>query len=67
MKDQDILKAWRDGEFLDSLSDEQRQALPASPADLPQIDDDALTSVTGGCGGFPTSGFCTPCPPIHCY
>ncbi len=66
MKKQDILNAWRDGEYFDSLTNEQRQALPENPAALPQIDDDVLTSVTGGCA-MPTSGFCSPCPPKVCY
>jgi mersacidin/lichenicidin family type 2 lantibiotic len=67
MKDHDILRAWRDGDYFDSLNEEQRAALPDNPADLPQIEDDVLTSVTGGCGPMPTSGLCSPCPPAHCF
>ncbi len=69
MNNHDILRAWRDGEFLDRLTEEQRAALPTNPADLPQIDDDVLRSVTGSCGCptfCPTSMVCTPCPPMEC-
>ena len=69
MKRNDVIKAWRDGEFFANLSDEERGQLPAHPAALPAIDDDVLNTVTGGCTGFTcqlTSGFCTPCPPFHC-
>lgn len=72
MKKVDVIRAWRDGEYYASLTDEERHALPASPAAQIAIDDDVLCSVTGGCqvsfgGGMcPTSGYCTPCPPYHC-
>lgn len=67
MNKNEILQAWRDGESLDELTAEKRRSLPDNPAALPQVDDDVLQSVTGGCGPLPTSGFCTPCPPKHCY
>ncbi|MCG8458159.1 MAG: mersacidin/lichenicidin family type 2 lantibiotic [Holophagales bacterium] len=71
MKKQDVIRAWRDGELYASLDAEQKSALPANPADLPQLEDAALRSVTGGCsfGGTwcPTSAICSPCPPGECY
>ena len=71
MKKTDILRAWRDADYYASLSNEQRAALPANPAALPEVQDDVLGSVAGGCGpcncGGSTSALCTPCAPIHCY
>ncbi|MCG8458157.1 MAG: mersacidin/lichenicidin family type 2 lantibiotic [Holophagales bacterium] len=70
MKKQDMIRAWRDGEFYADLDAEQKAALPESPAALPSVDDSVLTSVTGGCsfggGACPTSAICTPCPPLVC-
>lgn len=70
MKKKDIIRAWRDGDYYASLTDEQRAALPESPAALMEVEDDVLSSITGGCslpGWCPTSGFCTPCPPRECF
>ena len=69
MKKQDIIRAWRDGDFYDSLDAEQKAAMPASPAALPTVDDSVLSSITGGCtfSNCPTSAICSPCPPKHCY
>lgn len=70
MKKQDVIRAWRDGEYFATLSNDQRAALPASPAAVIEVGDDVLATLTGGCSigeGCPTSAFCTPCPPKHCY
>ena len=61
-----IIRAWRDGDYYDSLSEEEKAAIPDNPAALPELDDESLSSVTGGCGGGATSGFCTPCGQKHC-
>ena len=63
MKKNDILRAWRDPDYYASLSAEERAALPANPAALPEADDDILQSVAGGCCLEPcaTSSFCTVC------
>ncbi|MCG8458156.1 MAG: mersacidin/lichenicidin family type 2 lantibiotic [Holophagales bacterium] len=71
MKKQDMIRAWRDGEFYADLDAEQKAALPENPAALPSVDDSVLRSVTGGCGvslmvNCPTSSVCTPCPPWYC-
>lgn len=62
------INAWRDADFYLSLSDEDREALPESPAAVLEVDDDVLASVAGGCtkDTCPTSAYCTPCPPYHC-
>ena len=61
-----IIRAWRDGEYYNELSDEQKAAIPDNPAAMPELDDEILSSVTGGCGGR-TSAYCSPCPPDICY
>lgn len=65
----DVLRAWRDPEYYSSLTSEERAALPANPAAQLELGDDVLDSITGGCNTvtLPTSGICTPCPPVHCY
>ncbi|MCG8458158.1 MAG: mersacidin/lichenicidin family type 2 lantibiotic [Holophagales bacterium] len=69
MKKQDVIRAWRDGEFYANLEADEKAALPESPAALPKVEDSVLSSVTGGCSysPCPTSAICSPCPPKHCY
>jgi mersacidin/lichenicidin family type 2 lantibiotic len=62
-----ILRAWRDAEYFNSLSAEERAALPSNPAALLELDESALRNVSGGITGEPTSAYCTPCPPKYCY
>jgi mersacidin/lichenicidin family type 2 lantibiotic len=45
---QEIIRAWKDKNFRDSLNEEQRAQLPANPAGLVEIDDEQLVQVTGG-------------------
>ena len=45
---QDIIRAWKDKNFRESLSEEQRAQLPANPAGLVEIDDEQLVQVAGG-------------------
>ena len=52
---QDIIRAWKDKNFRDSLSEEQRSQLPANPAGLVEIDDEQLVQVAGG-GRYTLSG-----------
>ncbi|HWM91357.1 MAG TPA: mersacidin/lichenicidin family type 2 lantibiotic [Thermoanaerobaculia bacterium] len=51
MRKIDVVRAWRDEEYRNSLSSEQRASLPENPAGLAGISDDILRSVTGGCTG----------------
>lgn len=53
---QDIIRAWKDQQFRDSLSEEQRAQLPANPVGLVEIDDEQLVQVIGGAR---YSGGCT--------
>ena len=49
MKKIDVVRAWRDEEYRDSLSVEERASLPDNPAGLATISDETLRSITGGC------------------
>jgi len=44
----EIIRAWKDKSFRDSLTEEQRVQLPANPAGLVEIDDEQLVQVAGG-------------------
>ena len=77
MKKENIYRAWRDKEYYQSLSDEERAQVPANPAGLMDVDDEALSLLTGGCGGgggcsrggvntSPATALCTNCP-CTCY
>lgn len=60
MKKIDMVRALRDADYRNSLDAADQAALPAHPAGISQVDDDALRSITGGCG--PT--LCNSCPPF---
>jgi mersacidin/lichenicidin family type 2 lantibiotic len=64
MKKNQTIKAWRDADYFNSLSAEERAQLEANPAEMPAVDDSLLNSVSGG---IPTSAHCSPCPPRYCY
>jgi mersacidin/lichenicidin family type 2 lantibiotic len=49
MKKVDVVRAWRDEEYRNSLTDEQRACLPENPAGLAVVSDETLRSITGGC------------------
>lgn len=60
MKQADVARAWRDAEYRSSLDADVRNSLPASPAGIVDLDDDALKSITGGCANSACScGFGT--------
>jgi mersacidin/lichenicidin family type 2 lantibiotic len=44
----DVVRAWRDEEYRDSLTEAERAGLPENPAGVATVDDTALRSVTGG-------------------
>jgi mersacidin/lichenicidin family type 2 lantibiotic len=44
----DIVRAWKDENYRQSLSDEQLLALPANPAGEQELSDSDLDSVVGG-------------------
>ena len=65
----DIIRAWKDAEYRNSLSAEQLNQLPEHPAGMSGLSDEALQAIVGGrraggggtgCG---TGGNCTNCDP----
>jgi mersacidin/lichenicidin family type 2 lantibiotic len=44
----DIIRAWKDEEYRNSLSEEQRAQLPENPAGLIELGDTDMESVAGG-------------------
>jgi mersacidin/lichenicidin family type 2 lantibiotic len=44
----DIIRAWKDAEYRNSLTDEQRSLLPENPAGLIELMDIELEEVAGG-------------------
>lgn len=73
-----IVRAWRDREFYESLTEAEKVQVPANPAGVIDVGDDVLDAISGGIcdpgppfpDGYTCSGFtviCTPCPPRQCY
>lgn len=48
MSKKQIIKAWTDEEYRDSLSENERAALPENPAGLIALDDGDLDAIAGG-------------------
>ncbi len=48
MKNDEIIRAWRDADYFFDLSDAQRALLPANPVGMIELSQDALTTVAGG-------------------
>lgn len=44
----DVVRAWRDEEYRNSLTPEELATLPESPAGIATVDETALRSVMGG-------------------
>lgn len=66
MKDSEIIRAWKDPIFRQSLTGEQADILLAHPSADNQISEQLLLGnpETGSHMGTP---MCTPCPPRYCY
>ena len=55
-KNIDVVRAWRDEEYRNSLTEQERASLPENPAGMAMVDDSALRNVNGAvtlhlCGG----------------
>jgi mersacidin/lichenicidin family type 2 lantibiotic len=48
MSHQDIIRAWKNEEYRNSLSDAERAQLPENPAGLIELPDEELDAVAGG-------------------
>lgn len=60
MSNEDIIRAWKDEDYWNSLSQEGRSQLPENPAGIIELSDEEMTTIAGGAkftnlGG---SGFC---------
>ncbi|MEM6611442.1 MAG: mersacidin/lichenicidin family type 2 lantibiotic, partial [Cyanobacteria bacterium P01_C01_bin.72] len=47
----DIVRAWKDEEYRNSLTDAQRSQLPQNPAGIIELSDDAAESISAGAIG----------------
>ena len=52
MSNVDIIRAWKDEEYRNSLSEAERAQLPGNPAGAIELSDLDLTSVAGGTTGW---------------
>jgi mersacidin/lichenicidin family type 2 lantibiotic len=58
MSQQDIIRAWKDRNYRESLSEEQRSQLPENPAGIADLSDEVLETIAGGRGGDGGGGGC---------
>lgn len=65
MKKTDVIRAWKDRDYRESLSAEERAALPEHPTGIAELDDAALHSIAGGCVLTTIATSCVP-PGYHC-
>jgi mersacidin/lichenicidin family type 2 lantibiotic len=56
MSNEDIIRAWKDEEFRNSLSEEQRSQFPENPAGIIELSDADMESVAGGWGSYLACG-----------
>jgi len=47
MKTKDVIRAWKDAEYRESLSAEDRSLVPQNPAGLVELTDDQLKQASG--------------------
>lgn len=48
MREQNVVRYWKDPEYRASLSDDERAAFPENPAGIADVTDHALADVRGG-------------------
>ena len=48
MSNLDIIRAWKNEDYLESLNDEQRSSLPENPAGMIEMSDEDMAVVAGG-------------------
>ncbi len=54
MSKEDIIRAWKDPEYRDNLSEEQRSLLPDNPAGIIELSDEQAQAVIGGLRNIPS-------------
>ena len=63
-KEIDIVRAWKDEEYRNSLTPEQLAQVPADPAGEAELNEEDLGNVSGGMGYPYITNTCT--APKHC-
>jgi mersacidin/lichenicidin family type 2 lantibiotic len=67
----DIIRAWKDEEYRNSLSEEQRSQLPENPAGLVELPDADMERIAGGVEikntSNPVLGFCLTSVTAGCF
>lgn len=48
MSHENIIRAWKDEEYRNSLSEEQRSQLPENPAGMIELSDEDMQAIAGG-------------------
>jgi mersacidin/lichenicidin family type 2 lantibiotic len=66
MSNVDVIRAWKDEEYRNSLSDAERAALPANPAGLIELTAAELQDVAGGARPKPPPSRRYSCTPRLC-
>lgn len=61
MSNIDIIRAWKDSEYRDSLTEEQKAQLPDNPAGTIHLTDEQMGTITGG--GMTSDLFSFTCNP----
>jgi mersacidin/lichenicidin family type 2 lantibiotic len=61
MKKIDVIRAWRDEEYRDSLTEQERSSLPENPAGMATVDESALRGVSGSVSIGCTTTFVSSC------
>ena len=56
MSNFDIIRAWKDEKYRNSLTDEQRSQLPANPAGMIELSDQEMAALAGGKAKITGSG-----------
>ncbi len=51
MSKEDIIRAWKDPEYRDNLSEEQQSQLPENPAGVIEFPDEKSQTIAGGARG----------------
>ena len=62
MSHTDTIRAWKDESYRLSLSEAERESLPAHPAGLIELPDSALGEAAGGTGSVWVCSCVGPCP-----
>lgn len=66
MSHENIIRAWKDEEFRNSMSEHERALLPTNPAGLVELTDTDLGNVAGGIRNDNTLGGSYNCSDICC-